>query len=97
MNHTMHDIDQSVFTQCDWTDFYSNVIEEDPPNMPVPLGNVVQMSCFVDTDHAGNKVTGRPHTGVFVLLNNTHVIAFSKLSTYGSELVAMQIATKPAQ
>jgi hypothetical protein len=74
------------------------VVEEDPPNMPVPLGNAVQMSCFVDADHAGNKVTRQSHTGVFLLLNNTPVIAFSKrqntceLSTYGSELVAMRIA-----
>ena len=66
--------------------------------MPVPLGNVVHMSCFVDANHAGNKVTRRSHTGVFILLNNTPVIAFSKRqntcesSTYGSELVAMRIA-----
>jgi hypothetical protein len=65
--------------------------------MPVPLGNPIQMSCFVDADHMGNKVTRRLHTGVFILLNNTPVIAFSKQqhtcesSTYGSELVAMQI------
>jgi hypothetical protein len=74
------------------------VVEEDPPNMPVPLGNALQMSCFVDANHAGNKVTRRSHTGVFILLNNTLVIAFSKRqntcesSTYGSELVAMRIA-----
>ena len=56
------------------------------------------MSCFMDADHAGNKVTQRSHTGVFILLNNTPVVAFSKRqntcesSTYGSELVAMRIA-----
>ena len=71
---------------------------EDPPNMPVPFGNQLQMSCFVDADHAGNKVMRRSHTGVFILLNNTPVIAFSKRqntcesSAYGSELVAMRIA-----
>ena len=57
MNHTMPGIDESVFKHGDWTDFYGEVVEEDPPNMPVPLGNTVQMSCFVDADHAGNKVT----------------------------------------
>ena len=98
MNHTMPDIDESVFRHDDWTDFYGEVVEEDPPNMPVPLGNPVQMSCFVDANHAGNKVTRRSHTGIFILLNNTPVIAFSKRqntcesSTYGSELVAMRIA-----
>ena len=98
MNHIMPDIDESVFRHDDWTDFYGEVVEEDPPNMPVPLGNPVQMSCFVDADHAGNKVTRRSHTGIFILLNNTPVIAFTKRqntcesSTYGSELVAMRIA-----
>ena len=57
LNHTMPEIDESVFRHGDWKDFYGNVIEEDPPNMPVPLGNPIQMSCFVDADHAGNKVT----------------------------------------
>ncbi len=46
MNHTMPDIDESVFRQDNWMDFYGKVVEEDPPNMPVPLGNPVQMSCL---------------------------------------------------
>jgi hypothetical protein len=93
----MPEVDESVFCHGDRKDFYGDVIEDNPPNMPVPLGNPIQMSCFVDADHAGNKVTWRLHTGVFILLNNTPVIAFSKQqntcesSTYGSELVAMQI------
>ena len=57
MNHTIPVIDETVFRHDDWTDFYGNMVEEDPPNMPVPLGNPVTMSCFVDADHAGNKVT----------------------------------------
>lgn len=87
MNHTLPDnVDESVFRHGNWTDFYGKVVEEDPPNMPEPLWNPVMMSCFVDSDHAGN------------LLNNTPVIAFSKRhntcesSTYGSELVAMRVA-----
>jgi hypothetical protein len=31
-----------VFRHSDWKDFYGDVIEEDPPNMPVPLGNPIQ-------------------------------------------------------
>jgi hypothetical protein len=99
INHTNPDnVDESVFQRGDWTDFYGKVVEEDPPNMPEPLGNPITMSCFVDSDHAGNKVTRRSHTGIFILLNNTPVVAFSKRqntcesSTYGSELVAMRIA-----
>jgi hypothetical protein len=98
MNHTVPNIDELVFRHDNWTDFYGKVVKEDPPNMPVPLGNPVHMSCFVDADHAGNKVTRRSHTGIFILLNNTPVTAFSKWqntcesSTYGLELVAMHIA-----
>jgi hypothetical protein len=78
LNHTMPEVDESVFCRGDWKDFYGNVIEEDPPTMPVPLGNPIQKSCFVDADHAGNKVTRQLHTGVFILLNNTPVITFIK-------------------
>lgn len=41
----------------DWTDFYGDVKEEDPPGMPEPLGASVRIGCFVDADHAGNRVT----------------------------------------
>ncbi len=98
MNHTMPKVEELVFRHGDWKDFYSDVIEEDLPNMPVPLGNPIHMSCCVDADHVGNKVTRRLHTGVFILLNNTPVIAFNKQqntcesSTYSLELVATQIA-----
>ena len=98
MNHTTPQINETVFRHDDWRDFYGDVVQEDPPNMPVPLGNTMHLSWFVDANHAGNKVTRRSHTGVFILLNNTPVIAFSKCqntcksSTYGSELVAMRVA-----
>jgi hypothetical protein len=48
----MPEIDESVFHHADWTDFYGDVIKENPLNMPVPLRNPLQMSCFVDADHA---------------------------------------------
>jgi hypothetical protein len=98
LNHTMPNVDESVFQSGDWTDFYSDVVEEDPPNMPVPMGNPVMMSCFIDADHAGNTVTRRSHTRIIILLNNAPIQTFSKRqntcesSTYGSELVAMRQA-----
>jgi len=79
INHTRPDIDVSVFkTDVDWSDFYGEVVEGDPPNMPVLLGNTVIMSCFVDADHAGNKVTRRSHTGFVILINNTPITIYSK-------------------
>ena len=91
-------VDESTFIKGDWTEFYGDVVEEDPPNMPEPLGNPVTMHCFVDANHAGNKVTRRSHTGIIILLNNSFISAFSKRqntvesSTFGSELVAMRVA-----
>ena len=36
---------------------YPNTVEYIPPNIPEPLGKEVQINCFVDADHDGNKVT----------------------------------------
>jgi hypothetical protein len=92
-------VDDNVFYDgATWVEFYGNVVEEDPPGMPEPLGNPVTITCFVDANHATNQVTRRSHTGIIIFLNRAPTIAFSKRqntcesSTYGSELVAMGIA-----
>ena len=80
----------------DWKEFYGNVEEEDPPHMPEPLGYPVKVTAFVDSDHAGNVVTRRSHSGYFIFIQNALMFSFSKkqntveASTYGSELVAMR-------
>ena len=88
----------SVFNlNADWTDFYDYAYEEDPPDMPEPLGPEVTTSAFVDSDHAGNVVTRRSHSGIFLFVQSALIKAFSKRqntvesSTFGSELVAMRI------
>jgi hypothetical protein len=58
------------------------------------------MSCFVDADHAGNLATRRSHTGILLFLNKAPIVWYSKrqntveTSTFGSELVALRIATE---
>ena len=47
------------FHRFDWQDFYKGVKEAIPPNMNKPRGNSVSTHCFVDANHAGNKVTRR--------------------------------------
>ena len=49
---------------ANWMEFYGDVVEEDPPGMPEPLGKPVLQSVFVDSDHASNVVTRRSHTGI---------------------------------
>ncbi|KAL7488168.1 hypothetical protein ACHAW6_013757 [Cyclotella cf. meneghiniana] len=83
---------------ADWTEFYGDVEEEDPPDMPEPLGKPVHLNVFIDADHAGNVVTRRSHSRIFIFVNNTMIKMFSKKqntvesSTYGLEMVTMQVA-----
>jgi hypothetical protein len=81
-------------SNADWRDFYGDVIEELPPNMPKPRGQPVVVSCFVDANHAGNVITRRSHTGILIYMQNAPIIWFSKRqkmvesSSFGSKFVA---------
>jgi Reverse transcriptase (RNA-dependent DNA polymerase) len=91
------------FTDVNWDDFYPNVSEPIPGNAPEARGPEVQINCFVDADHAGNRVTRRSHTGILIFLNKAPVIWYSKRqntvesSTFGSEFVALKVATEMLQ
>ena len=92
------EVDESAFNNNEyWKDFYGDVEEELPPNMPKPHGNVVRISAFVDANHAGNVVTRRSHSGIIIFVQNTPIIWFSKsqntveAATFGSEFVALRI------
>ena len=88
-------IDERWFKDVSWKDFYGDVSEAIPPNMPKPRGNKVKMMTFVDSDHAGNLATRHLQTGILIFLNKAPVVWFSKwqntveTSTFGSEFVAM--------
>ncbi|MGI0086022.1 MAG: Ty1/Copia family ribonuclease HI, partial [Nitrososphaerales archaeon] len=92
--------DETRFTHPDWTDFYADAAEAIPPNMPEPRGLEVTMHCFVDADHAGDKLTRRSHSGIILYINRAPIIWFSKrqntveTSTFGSEFIAMRMATE---
>ena len=88
--------DAAFYGDADWTEFYGDIQEEEPPNMPEPLGRPVQITMFVDANHANNVVTRRSHTGIFIFVQNALICAYSKRqntvesATFGSELVAMR-------
>jgi hypothetical protein len=83
---------------ADWRDFYGDVSEELPPNMPEAKGQPVVVSCFVDANHAGNMITRRLYTGILIYVQNAPIVWFSKRqntvesSSFGSEFVALQAA-----
>ena len=78
---------------------YPDAEQAYPPDMPEPLGESVFITCFVDADHAGNRVTRRSHTGIIIYVNSAPIMWYSKRqntvesSTFGSELIAMKQAT----
>jgi len=92
-------LDYDAFKETNWEkSIYGDVKEEIPIKGPEPLGISMQMTCFVDASHAGDKVTRRSHTGFIIYLNNSPIVFYSKkqntdeTSTFGSELVAMKTA-----
>ena len=93
-------VDESRFPECNWTEFYPGAHEAIPKDRPEERGRPLSMFCFVDADHAGCKQTRRSHTGVILFLNMAPVMWFSKrqktveTSTFGSEIVALRIATE---
>jgi hypothetical protein len=97
---TYADIDYESFPQENWSDFYGKVEEDIPPDAPRPLGKPVEIRCFVDADHAGGKLTRRSRTGIIIFLNNAPITWYTKkqntieTSTFGSEFVALKIATE---
>ena len=81
-------------------DMYPDAVEDLPPNAPPPRGNPVEINCFVDSDHAGDKITRRSQTGILLYLNSAPIIWYSKRqttvesSTFGSEFVALRVASE---
>ena len=79
-------------------EIYPDAQDTLPHNMPEPRGKGVDITTFVDADHAGNKVTRRSHTGVIIFVNMAPIIWYSKrqntveTSTFGSEYIALKIA-----
>ena len=59
-------------------EMYPDASEEVPSNAPPPRGKEVQINCFVDSDHAGDKLTRRSQTGILLYLNSAPIIWHSK-------------------
>ena len=83
-----------------WTEFYPDATEELPEDMLEVMGRTCSLTCYVDSDHARDKLTRRSVTGIILLLNNTPIVWTSKrqgtveTSTYGTELIATRMAVE---
>ena len=103
MDPAYHDIENLDLVEARMTamkEMYPDAIEDIPPNAPPPRGNPVEINCFVDSDHAGDKTTRRSQTGILLYLNSAPIIWYSKRqntvesSTFGSEFVALRVASE---
>jgi hypothetical protein len=56
-------VDMVTFIKTDWKSMYGDVKENIPSDDHVPHGKEVDLRLFVDSDHAGEKFTGRSRTG----------------------------------
>ena len=71
--------------------------EDIPPNSPEPRGKEVDLIKFVDSDHAGDKITIQSRIGYIIFLNNDPIDWLSnkqetiETSVFGEEFVAMDI------
>jgi len=84
----------------DWSDFYKDVKEQVSHDAPEPRGHSVELTAFVDSDHARGTLTRRSRTGIFLFIQNAPIIWFSKkqtsieTSSFGSEFFAMKTAVE---
>ena len=66
------------------------------PNAPDPRGKAVDLRMWVDSDHAGDKMTRRPRTGYLIFLNTALINWLRKKqatiegSVFGAEFFAMK-------
>ena len=83
-----------------WSEMYPDAEEELPPDMPEPKGKSMNITVWVDADHASDHVTCWSVTGILLKINNSVVHWKStrqktvETSTYSSELVAARMATE---
>jgi hypothetical protein len=57
------------FPQFDWTEFYGDVEEAIPVDLPESLGKDVDVHMMCDSDHAWDKRTRCSFTGFLILCN----------------------------
>jgi len=96
-------IGESRFERFDWEDFYIGAEEPIPNKLPEPRGRLISLHCFVDADHASDKISRRSQTGILIFGNKAPLVMFSKrqnsvqTSTFGSEFLALRQAVELIQ
>ena len=78
-NHSKHGIivdtrgriiPTSAEITVNWQEQYLGTAEELPPDMPTPKGKTVNITTYVDANHAHDQVMRRSVTGILLFVNN---------------------------
>ena len=72
------DVNESRIQKFNWEDFYKGAEETIPNNVPEVRGRAIGLHCFVDADHASDKVTHRSQTGIINFGNRAPLAMFRK-------------------
>ena len=80
---------------CEMKGIYADTQEDIPTNALMPRGKSVQLNCFVDADHSGDRITRRSQTVIIIFGNSASLLWYSKRkntvesSTFGLEFIAL--------
>ena len=66
------------FKKHKWVDFYGDVKEAIPTDIPEPRGESVDLRMHIYSDHAGYKATRRSSTGFLIFMNTDLIQWMSK-------------------
>lgn len=81
-------------------DLYPDLTEEVDVNLPKPLVEELEITCFDDSNHAHGQISRHSIMGMIIFVGRTPVFYSSKqqgaikTSTYGAEFCAMRCAVK---
>ena len=72
-------VDEGNFDDgANWKDFYGDIEEAIPDDVPEPRGKSVVLRAMVDSDHAGDKETRCSRTGFVIFMNLALITWMSK-------------------
>ena len=90
-NTSCPDVNQNIFQECDWTDFYEDAVEVVPPNVSPPIRKEVNLCLLLDNDHADNRETRRSRIRFMIYMNMSLVNWNSKKQSSHSECIACHL------
>lgn len=75
---TYNEIKTNEFKKTSWKQFYDNVSEAIPSDAPEHRGKDVDLTMYVDSDHAWDEMTRWSRTGFMIYMNTALIQWLSK-------------------